>query len=100
MGNLPGMGSKVVRAQDVEWAREADVVVIGSGTGQLAAIRAAANGLSAIVLDSAQFSGGTTGLSGGGSGNSTRRWLSGRWWNIERWPNVCLHRRESCAYPV
>lgn len=66
MGNLPGLGSKVVRAQDVAWAREADMVVLGSGTGQLAAIRAAANGLSAIVLEKAQFGGGTTGISGGG----------------------------------
>ncbi|MBZ0291645.1 MAG: FAD-dependent oxidoreductase [Anaerolineae bacterium] len=62
----PGAKPGVVFAQDVSWGREADVVVIGSGTGQMAAIRAAANGLSAIVLEKAQFGGGTTGISGGG----------------------------------
>jgi flavocytochrome c len=66
LGGVPGLNSKVLLAQDVTWAREADVVVIGSGTGQLAAIRAASNGLTAIVLEKAQFGGGTTGISGGG----------------------------------
>ena len=66
MGN-GGMGKpQVARAQDVSWAKEADVVVLGSGTGQLAAIRAASNGLSAIVLEKAATGGGTTGISGGG----------------------------------
>jgi len=64
--SLFGVRSGIAFAQDVEWTREADVVVIGSGTGQMAAIRAAANGLSAIVLEKAQFAGGTTGISGGG----------------------------------
>jgi 3-oxosteroid 1-dehydrogenase len=62
---LPGLGVQRALAQDVEWSREADVVVIGSGTGQLAAIRAAEMGMSAIVLEKAQFGGGTTGISGG-----------------------------------
>ncbi|MFO7320217.1 MAG: FAD-dependent oxidoreductase [Chloroflexota bacterium] len=68
-GALAGIGvgkPKVAHAQDVTWAKEADVVVLGSGTGQMAAIRAAANGLSAIVLEKAPFAGGTTGISGGG----------------------------------
>ncbi|HRL12291.1 MAG TPA: FAD-dependent oxidoreductase [Aggregatilineales bacterium] len=66
LSGVPGLASKVLLAQDVTYAREADVVVIGSGTGQLAAIRAAANGMSAIVLEKAQTGGGTTGISGGG----------------------------------
>ncbi|QPC84979.1 FAD-binding protein [Phototrophicus methaneseepsis] len=61
-----GFGVQSVQAQDVEWTYEADVVVLGSGTGQLAAIRAAELGLSAILLEKAQFGGGTTGISGGG----------------------------------
>ena len=36
-------------ADDLEWAREVDVVVVGSGTGQLAAIRAVDAGSSALV---------------------------------------------------
>ena len=61
-----GPGAKAVLAQDVSWTHEADVVVIGSGTGQAAALRAAANGLSTIVLEKAATGGGTTGISGGG----------------------------------
>src|SRR5690606_12355281 len=52
-------------AQDVTWSAEADVVVLGSGSGQMAAIRAVENGLSAIVLEKAATGGGTTGISGG-----------------------------------
>ncbi|MBZ0307224.1 MAG: FAD-dependent oxidoreductase [Anaerolineae bacterium] len=62
----PAGKPKMVFAQDVDWSHETDVVVIGSGTGQLAAVHAAANGLKAIVLEKAQFGGGTTGISGGG----------------------------------
>jgi succinate dehydrogenase/fumarate reductase flavoprotein subunit len=62
----PGAQPRVAFAQDVDWTHEADVVVIGSGTGQLAAIYAADQGMSAIVLEKAQFGGGTTGISGGG----------------------------------
>ena len=65
-GGITQMGIQRALAQDVEWTHEADIVVIGSGTGQLAAIRAAEEGLSAIVLEKAQFGGGTTGISGGG----------------------------------
>jgi succinate dehydrogenase/fumarate reductase flavoprotein subunit len=52
--------------QGVEWDREVDVVVVGSGTGQMAAIRAAENGLSALVLEKEAVLGGTTARSGGG----------------------------------
>jgi succinate dehydrogenase/fumarate reductase flavoprotein subunit len=64
-GLTPGSKAKPVFAEDVTWTHEADVVVVGSGTGQLAAIHAAENGLRAIVLEKAQFGGGTTGISGG-----------------------------------
>ena len=66
LGNLPGMKPRTVYAQDVGWTHEADVVVIGSGTGQAAALRAATNGLKTIVLEKAATGGGTTGISGGG----------------------------------
>jgi flavocytochrome c len=66
LGGLPGSRARAVSAQDVSWTHEADVVVIGSGTGQAAALRAAVNGLSTIVLEKAAFGGGTTGISGGG----------------------------------
>ncbi len=66
-GLLGGFGKpQVARAQDVSWAKEVDVVVVGSGTGQVAALRAVANGLSAVVLEKASTGGGTTGISGGG----------------------------------
>ena len=66
LGGLPGSRARAVSAQDVSWTHEADVVVIGSGTGQAAALRAATNGLSTIVLEKATTGGGTTGISGGG----------------------------------
>src|SRR5690606_4433110 len=52
--------------QDVEWDEEVDVVVVGSGTGQMAALRAIDQGLSVIVLEKSATIGGTTGISGGG----------------------------------
>ena len=65
-GALGGLaGARPVSAQDVSWTHEADVVVIGSGTGQAAALRAAVNGLSAIVIEKAAFGGGTTAISSG-----------------------------------
>lgn len=63
-GVLVGCSPK--SAEEVEWDREADVIVVGSGTGQMAAIRAASEGLNVIVLEKAPVSGGTTGISGGG----------------------------------
>ena len=65
-GFVPGLKPGIVSAQNVNWDREVDVVVVGSGTGQMAAIRAAANGLSVLVLEKAAVGGGTTGISGGG----------------------------------
>ncbi len=65
LGAAPGFRARPVSAQDVSWTYEADVVVVGSGTGQAAALRAVTNGLSAIVLEKAAVGGGTTGISGG-----------------------------------
>ncbi|MDO8121564.1 FAD-binding protein [Isoptericola sp. b490] len=55
---------------------EVDVVVVGAGTGMLAAISAAEEGLSALVVEKAEHVGGSTALSGGGfwiPGNSILR---------------------------
>lgn len=51
---------------DVEWDHEVDVVVVGSGTGLMAALRAADADLSVIVLEKADKVGGTMAISGGG----------------------------------
>ncbi|MCC6612832.1 MAG: FAD-binding protein [Anaerolineae bacterium] len=53
-------------AASVTWDRVADVVVVGSGTGLMAALRAADAGLSTLVLEKADFIGGTMAISGGG----------------------------------
>ncbi len=66
LGSVPGLKGRPVSAQDVSWTHEVDVVVVGSGTGQAAALRAAVNGLRVIVLEKAATVGGTTGISGGG----------------------------------
>jgi len=43
-----------------------DVVVVGSGTGLLAAITAAEQGLSVVLVEKSEYFGGSTALSGGG----------------------------------
>lgn len=43
-----------------------DVVVVGSGTGLLAALTAAEGGLSVLVVEKSKYVGGSTALSGGG----------------------------------
>lgn len=43
-----------------------DVVVVGSGTGLLAAITAAEAGLSVLVIEKSEYLGGSTAMSGGG----------------------------------
>jgi succinate dehydrogenase/fumarate reductase flavoprotein subunit len=48
------------------WDSEYDVVVVGSGTGQFAAIRLADAGLKCLVIEKLVTVGGTTALSGGG----------------------------------
>jgi succinate dehydrogenase/fumarate reductase flavoprotein subunit len=45
---------------------EVDVVVVGAGTGMLAAITAAEEGLEVLVVEKAEHVGGSTALSGGG----------------------------------
>lgn len=58
--------ARVHHEQEVEWDHEVDVVVMGSGTGLMAALRAADAGLSVIVLEKAATLGGTMAVSGGG----------------------------------
>lgn len=50
----------------VKWDKEVDVVVVGSGTVIVAALAAADEGLSTLVLEKAKFIGGTTITSGAG----------------------------------
>lgn len=47
------------------WDEEADFVVLGTGTALTGALKAAADGMSVIVLEKAKTIGGTTALSGG-----------------------------------
>lgn len=53
-------------AERTVWDRTADVVVLGSGTGLMVALRAADAGLKVLVLEKAATTGGTMGISGGG----------------------------------
>jgi DNA-binding NarL/FixJ family response regulator/succinate dehydrogenase/fumarate reductase flavoprotein subunit len=63
---LAGQGYKAHAAETVDWDEVADVVVVGSGTALMAALRAADLGLSAVVLEKAAEVGGTMAISGGG----------------------------------
>ena len=47
------------------WDKEADFVVLGSGTALPGALKAAVDGMSVIVVEKAGVTGGTTALSGG-----------------------------------
>ena len=51
----------------MEWDKEADVVVVGSGTVTVAALVAAKEGAKVIVLEKSPAFGGTTAVSGGGA---------------------------------
>lgn len=57
---------RVHPAESTVWNRFVDVVVVGSGTGLMAALRAAVSGLSVLVIEKADHVGGTMGISGGG----------------------------------
>lgn len=48
-----------------EWDHETDLLVIGSGAGAVGALRAAANGKRALVVEKTELFGGSTAMSGG-----------------------------------
>lgn len=65
----PDLGEHTARvhtAERADWQRTADVIVVGSGTGLMAALRAADAGLNVLVLEKSDHVGGTMGISGGG----------------------------------
>ena len=57
----PGIFGRLAGAQ-----QQFDVVVVGAGTGMLAALTAAEAGLSVLVIEKSEYVGGSTALSGGG----------------------------------
>lgn len=61
---VPGGARVVGDADELAWDKEADFVVVGSGTGCYGALGATEAGCSAIVLEKAGVVGGTTRLSG------------------------------------
>ena len=63
---LADQGYTAHAAETIVWDEVADVVVVGSGTGLMAALRAADLGLTAVVLEKSSEVGGTMALSGGG----------------------------------
>ncbi|MFN8379463.1 MAG: FAD-dependent oxidoreductase [Anaerolineae bacterium] len=64
--DLDGHVARVHTAERTNWNRTADLIVVGSGTGLMAALRAADAGLSVLVLEKSNHVGGTMGISGGG----------------------------------
>ncbi|MFO7320221.1 MAG: FAD-dependent oxidoreductase [Chloroflexota bacterium] len=60
-----GYDARVHAAENTVWNRTVDVVIVGSGTGLLAALRTADAGLSVLVLEKGPVLGGTMGYSGG-----------------------------------
>lgn len=55
-----------VATETITWDKEADVVVVGSGTAAVAALVAAKEGAKVVILEKSVAFGGTTALSGGG----------------------------------
>lgn len=61
-----GRAGKAEEAEKREWDREVDLLVVGSGAGGLsAALTAAAQGLSVLVVEKSRYVGGTTAYSAG-----------------------------------
>lgn len=54
------------KSTEAAWDETYDVVVVGGGTGLMAAITAADAGLRAIVVEKTEYLGGSTAMSGGG----------------------------------
>ena len=60
-------GQAAPSGADITWDKEADILVVGSGTGAFAALAAAKLGSESVcLLEKGQFGGGTAATSGGG----------------------------------
>ena len=64
-GAAAGLGGCAFGGSSLRWDRTVDVVVLGSGTGLVGALVAAAAGLQVVVLEKRTVPGGNTGISGG-----------------------------------
>lgn len=64
-GGLAGCTPPAEPSKEAPWDHEFDVVVIGSGTGLVAALAARVAGAEVLVLEKRKIVGGTTGHSGG-----------------------------------
>ena len=66
LGTLASCSSGEAKPQDNgTWDKEADLVVVGGGTGQAAAIAGAAAGMSVILIEARDMVGGAMAYSGG-----------------------------------
>ena len=66
LGTLASCSSGEAKSQDNgTWDKEADLVVVGGGTGQAAAIAGAAAGMSVILIEARDMVGGAMAYSGG-----------------------------------
>ncbi|MBI9046855.1 MAG: FAD-binding protein [Anaerolineaceae bacterium] len=65
MTSVAGCNPKT-SAADIQWDKETDLIVVGSGTVAVAALTAAKAGAKVIILEKGLAFGGTTALSGGG----------------------------------
>lgn len=102
-GSLAAAGSalagKAAAAPKRNWALQKDVVVVGSGiAGTCAAIAAAQNGASVVILEKMGYPGGTTRKSGGVFWIPNNPWLRAQ--GIEDEKRAAMQYMVRCAFPI